>query len=94
MDGDQLTPLSVPAYPLDTQFRNFRGVLIVSRDEAVLELSDSASFIARRVDGERSVADIGRLLADEYDADLEEAVRDTLDLLAELARHDLLEVAP
>lgn len=91
MSGPVL-PESVVAYPLDARFRNYQGVLVVSHNDVVLELSESAAFIACQVDGSQSVRDIGVRLAEKYETEVQQAVSDTLELLAELAQHGLVVV--
>lgn len=53
-------------------------------------LNESTEFIWRRLDGRRTVGDIADLLAAEYDIDVETALADTTDVLADLASRELV----
>ncbi|MGW7534886.1 PqqD family protein [Amycolatopsis sp. NPDC054798] len=88
-----MDPSSVPRLSLDAQVRRFRGALLVAVGDETLELADSAAFLFRAVDGARSVADIGALLAQEYDIPAEEAVEDAAGFLGELVDSGVLELA-
>jgi hypothetical protein len=83
---------SVPRVRLDASVRRFRGALLVAVGERTLELTDSAAFLFRAVDGVRSVAAIGAMLAEDYDVPAEEAVEDAAGFLAELVECGVLEV--
>lgn len=74
----------------DMRVRNTGGRLVVTADGASLELSESAGFVFGRVDGTRTVGEIGALLAAEYDIDLAEATADAAEVLAELLAHNML----
>ncbi|MGW2872788.1 PqqD family protein [Kitasatospora xanthocidica] len=76
----------VPSYRPDVRVRNVRGrflVAVLAKDP--FELSESASFIWKQIDGRNSIADIGRLLAAEYEIDAETATADTKEILEYLA---------
>ena len=83
---------SVPQVRLDARVRRFRGALLVAVGEETVELADSAAFLFRAVDGVRTVADIGALLAEEYDVPAAEAVEDTAEFVAELVDSGILEL--
>lgn len=74
----------------DMRVRNSGGRLIVAADGTSLELSESAGFVFRQVDGTRTVGEIGALLAAEYDIDVAEATADAAEVLAELLAHTML----
>ncbi|MFD7510566.1 PqqD family protein [Streptomyces sp. NPDC059853] len=79
-----LSPETVPQPVTEARFRNFRGKTFVARGEHALELSETAALILKGVDGQRSVADLGQLVATEYDIDIAEAISDTSELLQHL----------
>jgi pyrroloquinoline quinone biosynthesis protein D len=80
----------VAQYSMDARFRKFRGKLLISNGEEALELDEVASFIFGQIDGERSVADIARILAGEYGISFEEAAADIADLLHQLADENVV----
>jgi HEAT repeat protein len=84
------TPASVPKRRLDARVRNYRGVTMVAGGDESFELSETAAFVWRSLDDERSVDDIARLLGDEYDVDHETALTDVTELLTVLARAGVL----
>lgn len=88
MSGEADRYGDVPMLRLDTSIRRYRGLIRVATSQAedVLELSDVAGWIFLRIDGTRSVRDIGRELAQQYDIDEETACADTLELLTDLAK--------
>jgi hypothetical protein len=85
-----LSPTAVPAVPLNIRMRNYRGKTIIGGYQHVMELSETASFVWRQIDGTRTIADIGAMLASEYEIDAETATTDVAELLAELAANDLV----
>lgn len=85
-------PTAVPRRRLDARTRRFRGTLLVASDDQMLELSESAEFIYRNIDGARSVADIGRLVAAEYDIDEATAEADLVELLTDLADKHIVDI--
>lgn len=87
-----LSPTTVPALPLSVRMRNYRGKVLVGGYQHVMELSETASFIWRQIDGVRTVADIGATVAREYGIDEETATADVTELLANLAANDLVRV--
>ncbi|MCQ1575874.1 PqqD family protein [Streptomyces parvus] len=80
-----LTLDQVPSYRPDVRVRNVRGGFLVAVAGEAFELSETASFIWKQIDGANSIADIGRLLSSEYDIDTETATADTKDILEYLA---------
>lgn len=81
---DLPTAESVPRRRLDARVRNYRGVTLVAGPSQALELSETAAFVWRAIDDDRSVADVAALLADEYDVDGATALADVVDLLGDL----------
>jgi hypothetical protein len=86
-----MTPDAIPKRRVSVRARKFRGRLLVAIDEETFELSDSAEFIFRKVDGERSVREIGVLLAEKYAIPVDAAVEDVTELLDALAGSDIVE---
>jgi len=91
-DGGPLSSDSVVALPLNFKIRNYRGKTLVRGDEHAFELSESAAFVCRQVDGSRTVGDIGKRVAEEFDVDEETATEDAVELLTRLVTHDILVV--
>lgn len=81
---------SVPRRALDARVRNVRGTMLVANGSMALELTDTAAEVWKSVDGQRTVADIARLLSDGYDVAEHVALADVTELLAELAAADLV----
>ncbi|WP_327306684.1 PqqD family peptide modification chaperone [Streptomyces sp. NBC_01298] len=75
----------VPSYRPDVRVRNVRGGYLVAVANNAFELSETASFIWKQINGQNSIADIGRLLATEYDIDTDTATADTKEILEYLA---------
>ncbi|MEU8971356.1 PqqD family protein [Streptomyces monashensis] len=82
----------VPQLGLAARFRRFRDKTLIAVGPNAMELSDSAAFILACVDGQRSVAGIGALLAEEYGIDVDEAVADTADLIGQLVECRVLDL--
>ncbi|GAA2219362.1 MULTISPECIES: PqqD family protein [Streptomyces] len=82
----------VPRLGLAARFRRFRDKTLIAVGPNAMELSDSAAFILACVDGQRSVAAIGALLAEEYGIDVDEAVADAADLIGQLADVEVLDL--
>jgi Coenzyme PQQ synthesis protein D (PqqD) len=85
-----VAPETVLSPRLGARVRRFRGTLTVGLAADAFELSETAAFIYRNVDGRRSAGQIAALVADEYDIDADVALTDTLDALADLCDLDLL----
>jgi Coenzyme PQQ synthesis protein D (PqqD) len=88
-------PDSVPARRLEAQVRNLAGTLTVTRPESevAFELSDTAGYIWRTIDGRRTVDAISRLLVQRYDVHHDVAVADVMEMVAELVALDLVTLA-
>lgn len=88
-------PALIPMTALGARIRRSGDSLLVGTDtENVLELDETAAFIWRQVDGTRSVERIGARVAEEYDIDLETAVRDVTELLGQLAEFGVVSLEP
>lgn len=86
-----VTAGTVPKRNLTARVRRFRGTLVVAGLEDAFELTDSAEFIFRAVDGVRTIAQIGELVAAEYGVSLAEAVVDVSELINELVEHQIMD---
>ncbi|MER5557162.1 PqqD family protein [Streptomyces sp. NPDC002506] len=96
MSGDRTAPVgpaTVAALPLNVKIRNHRGKTIVGGYRHFYELTESAAFIWRQIDGVRTVSDIARLIAEEYDIDQATVVGDVVELFTELAEHDVIKIS-
>ncbi|MFF4413745.1 PqqD family protein [Streptosporangium sp. NPDC001559] len=82
---EQLSPEAVPVPRLDVRVRNVGGTLTVAWGESVFELSETAGFLWKRVDGRRSLRELALLLAGEYAVDAETALLDTAETMTALA---------
>ncbi|MER7920331.1 MULTISPECIES: PqqD family protein [unclassified Streptomyces] len=83
---------AVPQLGLAARFRRFRDKTLIAVGPNAMELSDSAAFILACVDGQRSVAGIGAMLAEEYGIDVDEAVADVADLIGQLVECRVLDL--
>lgn len=81
---------AVPLRRLDSRVRNLGESLVVAYRETIFELDEVASFVWRQVDGYRTIAQIGDLLAAEYGIDAGQAGLDVAEMLTPLAEHGLL----
>ncbi|MFE9403422.1 PqqD family protein [Streptomyces sp. NPDC006530] len=86
-------PATVAALPLNVKIRNHRGKTIVGGYQHFFELTESAAYIWRQIDGNRTVTDIARLIAEEYDIDQETVIEDVVELFTELAEHDVIKIS-
>ena len=88
-------PNSIPRRRMDTRVRKFRGkFLVAGRDREAFELSETAEFIFRRIDGKRTVQEIGSMVAEEFGAPLEMAIDDCAELISELVEGRVIDVIP
>ncbi|MEU2393556.1 PqqD family protein [Streptomyces sp. NPDC007369] len=92
-DSTAVGPDSVASLPLNVKMRNHRGTMVVGGYEHFFELTGPAVSIWRGIDGKRTVRDIAALIAEEYDIDQESVVADIVELITELARHDVVKIA-
>lgn len=77
-------------------WREIEGeVVIISPEESMLhELNQTASFIWKQLDGKRTMEEIARLLAQEFEVPVEQALADTEELVAQLQEKQLLSNRP
>lgn len=68
------------------------GKSVLLFPEGILELNETAQEILTRCDG-RPLSDIARALAEEYDVDLATLAADVREILADLQRRKLVELA-
>jgi pyrroloquinoline quinone biosynthesis protein D len=68
------------------------GKSVLLFPEGIVELNETAQEILTRCDG-RPVSDIARALAEEYDFDLAALAADVREILADLQRRKLVELA-
>jgi hypothetical protein len=82
----------VPRIRDTTRVRRMKGNLLVARTDATLELSETAEFIFRRIDGMRTLGDISAVVALHYDIPLHIACQDTTELLAQLMEQQIMDM--
>ncbi|MEU7765562.1 PqqD family protein [Nocardia sp. NPDC049190] len=87
-----ITPHATPRLRLTARMRKFRGRLLVASQEHNLELSESAEFIFRSIDGMRTVSQIGAMVAERYDIPADMATDDVADLIDELVEACVVDV--
>ncbi|MFI7537266.1 PqqD family protein [Streptosporangium sp. NPDC049376] len=87
-----LGPNTVVGQTVDIRIRKFQGNLRVAGVGDVFELSDTAAFIFRKVNGSRTVEEISAEVANHYDAQPDEVRDDVRELLTELVKNKVLEV--
>lgn len=68
------------------------GKSVLLFPEGIVELNETAQEILTRCDG-RPLSDIARALAEEYDVDLAALAADVREILADLQRRKLVELA-
>ncbi|MEV8509749.1 PqqD family protein [Actinoplanes sp. NPDC051475] len=93
MSADVLPGPTVPVRRLDERVRRYQGIVHLAGPEEVFALDEVAEFIWRRIDGRRTIADLGADLAAEYDIDVGEACNDVADLITELVSHGAIAIA-
>jgi Coenzyme PQQ synthesis protein D (PqqD) len=71
----------IPRRSLTARVRNVRGRITVAGADQPLELSDTATFLWRSIDGRRSVRDLADALCAEYDIDRDTAMADVVELV-------------
>jgi Coenzyme PQQ synthesis protein D (PqqD) len=80
----------IPRKHLDSRVRNYRSKTLVAGPSEPRELSESATFIWKLMDGKRSVAELAGALCVEYDIDRASALDDVADLILTLSRAGIL----
>ncbi|MFF5970037.1 PqqD family protein [Streptomyces sp. NPDC012769] len=87
-----LTETSVPSRRLDARTRRTRSGMLIAGPDQAFELTETAAEIWTLLDGRRTVAEIGRKLAETYDIDAETATNDVLEILETLAGSQVITV--
>jgi hypothetical protein len=90
---DVVTDETVPRRRRTAKIRRLRGTLVVSGPVDAYELTDAAALIFQSADGVRTIGEIGKLVADEYDVPLAEAVADANELITDLIDCQVMEIA-
>jgi hypothetical protein len=85
-------PDSVPARLLSSRIRRFQERVFVAGPEQAFELTGTGGFVYRLIDGRRSVRDIGAMVAEEYDIDIETAIADVAEMVTRLAVDRVIEL--
>jgi len=86
-----LTTDSVPRKPLDVRIRKSKSKFLIARGNEVRDLSPTAESIWREIDGKATVRDISRIIAGEFDVELDVVLVDTLELLDGLSDAGLVD---
>ncbi len=83
----------VPRFPrgVRLQFDKARGRWLVLAPETVLTPDETAVEVLRLIDGQRNIGAIGAVLAEAFDAPVEEIEADVAALVADLTRQGYLE---
>ncbi|MGH7983470.1 MAG: pyrroloquinoline quinone biosynthesis peptide chaperone PqqD [Candidatus Udaeobacter sp.] len=87
--ADAAQPRLAKGVRLQTDWATGKSVLLFP--EGIVELNDTAHEILARCDG-RTVSEIVRALAEEYDADLAALATDVRETLADLQQRKLIEL--
>jgi pyrroloquinoline quinone biosynthesis protein D len=87
--ADSAQPTLARGVRLQTDSKSGNNVLLFP--EGILELNETAQDILTRCDG-RTVSEIVRALAEEYNADLEVLATDVRQTLADLQQRKLIEL--
>lgn len=82
---------TVPRRSLGVRIRRVKGDFLIGDEDSALLLSGPAQLIYSSLDGRRSIADIARMIAEEYGVDEEEALADAREFLDDLAGKGLVE---
>jgi hypothetical protein len=80
----------IPVIPLNVRLRHHQGRDLAIGYEHSMELSHSAVFIWKQIDGTATVGDIARALSAEYDIEFVAALEDTSALFDDLVSHQLV----
>lgn len=87
-----VTIKSTPTRAEDLVWREIEGEIVILTEDGknIHTLNTVGSVIWELIDGQRDVEDISKILRDKYDVSLEEAQKDTLEFLEELANKNIL----
>ncbi|GAA2422337.1 PqqD family protein [Streptomyces glaucus] len=92
MGETELGPDSVVRRRMEARVRKYRGNLFIAVRDQALELDEVAQAIFRRIDSTSTLREIAARLAEEYDIPVDEATGDTVDFVAQLVGHGVVEV--
>ncbi|GAA3229570.1 PqqD family protein [Streptomyces sp. XM83C] len=92
MGETELGPDSVVRRRMEARVRKYRGSLFIAVRDQALELDEVAQAIFRRIDSTSTLREIAARLAEEYDIPVDEATGDTVDFVAQLVGHGVVEV--
>ncbi|MBV1849566.1 PqqD family protein [Catellatospora tritici] len=87
-----VTTETVPRPRLDLRVRNVRGTVTVSLANMTYELSETAVWIWKQIDGRNTIADIAAMLAAEFEIDVETATEDTIEVVRDFGESDLVKL--
>ncbi len=84
---------SIYQFSTDAAFEAFDdGALILNlNDVTFTELNSTAQFIIQATDGKRSINQVAKMFAEEYEIDLIIAVADVTELYMDLKKHGIIE---
>ncbi|MFG2531016.1 PqqD family protein [Streptomyces sp. NPDC048516] len=85
------SPEDVPRRALGIRIRLVKGDFMLGVEDEALHLTGPARLIYAALDGRRGVADVARLVADEYGIDEQEALADVRDFLDDLTDRGIIE---
>ncbi|MEU1513135.1 PqqD family protein [Streptomyces sp. NPDC005811] len=88
----ELTPGSVLQRRTEARARKYRGKLYIAVQDQALELDEVAQAIFRRINGTSTLREIAAELAEEYEVPTDEATGDTVDFVAQLFAHGVVEI--
>jgi hypothetical protein len=83
---------AVPVRRLDARIRNLGGTIVVAGPHEVLELTETAAFVWKRIDGDRTIRELGEELASQYDVGVDTATEDVAELVEELVAGEIVTV--
>ncbi|MCU1640740.1 MAG: hypothetical protein JWN03_1015 [Nocardia sp.] len=83
---------SIPVRRLDIRVRSIRGsLLVVNHEHQMIELADVGALLFRSADGKRTIGELAGLLVAEFGIDVESALADTVEFMADLAATAFIE---
>jgi hypothetical protein len=81
----------VPRRVLGIRIRLIRGDYHIGMQDRALHLNGPANIVFASLDGQRTIADLARLLVAEYGIDRSEAIADIHELLDDLTEKGIVE---
>ncbi|WP_371785129.1 PqqD family protein [Streptosporangium subroseum] len=91
-DQDAVAPHAVPVLSTRVRIRNLHDKTFVGQGEQVFEMSGTARFIWRQIDGGRTVLDISEIVSKEYEISQETALEDVQEFVVELVGLGVLRI--